>query len=242
VKPSRQGPQLKPTGFLKILLGISALFCAQLPSEAQNTQQWTVEGVLAMMDKSARDFHSLTADIQHVKYTAVVQDTSTETGQIAVRRDEKMRIEFSQPDPRTILRSGDSLFVYTPKINRVEEYNLGKNRAMVDQYVLLGFGTRSENVKKSYLIVVSGEEELDQHKTVVIELAPKSDEIRNQISKIQMWIDESSWLPIQQKFFEAGSGDYFLFHYTSVIKNLKIGDAKFKQDWPKGVNRVKPRG
>jgi outer membrane lipoprotein-sorting protein len=242
VKPSRQGPQLKPTGFLKILLGISALFCAQLPSEAQNTQQWTVEGVLAMMDKSARDFHSLTADIQHVKYTAVVQDTSTETGQITVRRDEKMRIEFSQPDPRTILRSGDSLFVYTPKINRVEEYNLGKNRAMVDQYVLLGFGTRSENVKKSYLIVVSGEEELDQHKTVVIELAPKSDEIRNQISKIQMWIDESSWLPIQQKFFEAGSGDYFLFHYTSVIKNLKIGDAKFKQDWPKGVNRVKPRG
>jgi outer membrane lipoprotein-sorting protein len=89
---------------------------------------------------------------------------------------------------------------------------------------------------------VSGEEELDQHKTVVIELAPKSDEIRNQISKIQMWIDESSWLPIQQKFFEAGSGDYFLFHYANVIKNLKISDAKFKQDWPKGVNRVKPRG
>jgi outer membrane lipoprotein-sorting protein len=77
---------------------------------------------------------------------------------------------------------------------------------------------------------------------VVIELTPKSDEIRNQISKIQMWIDESSWLPIQQKFFEAGSGDYFLFHYTNVIKNLKIGDAKFKQDWPKGVSRIKPRG
>jgi outer membrane lipoprotein-sorting protein len=153
-----------------------------------------------------------------------------------------MRIEIAKPDPRTILRTGESLFVYTPKINRVEEYNLGKNRAMVDQYVLLGFGTRSENIRKSYLIAVSSEEELDQRKTVVIELTPKSDEIRNQISKIQMWIDASSWLPIQQKFFEAGSGDYFLFHYTNVIKNLKIGDAKFKQDWPKSVTRVKPRG
>jgi outer membrane lipoprotein-sorting protein len=242
VKPTRQGPILKPRGFLKLLLGISALCCALLAPAAQNARQWTAEGVLAMMDKSARDFHSLTADIQHIKYTAVVQDTSMETGQIAVRRDEKMRIEFSKPDLRTILRTGDSLFVYTPKINRVEEYNLGKNRAMVDQYILLGFGTRMDNVKKNYLIAVSGEEELDQRKTVLIELTPKSNEIRSQISKIQMWIDESSWLPIQHKFFEASSGDYILIHYTNLMKNLKVNDAKFKQDWPKGVSRIKPRG
>jgi len=242
VKPARQGQTLKPTGFLKLLIGLGALGWGLLALAAQNSQRWTVEGVVAMMDKSARDFHSLTADIQHIKYTAVVQDTSTETGQIAVRRDEKMRIEFSKPDPRTILRTGDSLFVYTPKINRVEEYNLGKNRAMVDQYILLGFGTRMDNVKKNYLIAVSGEEELDQRKTVLIELTPKSDEVRNQISKIQMWIDESSWLPIQHKFFEASSGDYILIHYTNLMKNLKVDDAKFKQDWPKGVSRVKPRG
>jgi len=41
-----------------------------------------------------------------------------------VRRDDKMRIDFQKPDPRTILRNGDSLFVFTPKINRVEEYNI----------------------------------------------------------------------------------------------------------------------
>jgi outer membrane lipoprotein-sorting protein len=57
-----------------------------------------------------------------------------------------------------------------------------------------------------------------------------------------MWVDEASWLPIQQKFFEVGSGDYFLFHYTNAMKNLNLGDGKFKQDWPKSVTRVKPRG
>jgi outer membrane lipoprotein-sorting protein len=207
---------------------------------SQTAANWTIEGVLGMMDKSARDFHTLTADIEHIKYTAVVKDTSTETGHIFVRRDEKMRIEIMKPDLRTILRTGDSLFIYNPKINRVEEYDLGKNRSMVDQYVLLGFGTKSDNIKKSYLVSVIGEEELDHKKTVVLELTPKSDQIRNQIIKIQMWIDEASWLPIQQKFFEAGSGDYFLFHYVNAMKNLKIRDAKFKQDWPKSVTRVKP--
>jgi outer membrane lipoprotein-sorting protein len=209
-------------------------------SPAQGTQ-WTTDSVLAMMDKSAKDFHTLTADIEHIKYTDVVKDTSTETGKLLVRRDEKMRIEFFKPDHRTILRTGDSLFVFTPKINRVEEYDLGKNRDLVDQYVLLGFGTKSDNVRKSYEVKVIGETELDNKKTVQIELIPKSDQMRKQIAKIQMWIDEASWLPVQQKFFESSSEDYLIFHYTNVMKNLKIGDNQFKQDWPKSAIRTKPR-
>src|SRR6202521_4593130 len=145
---------------------------------AQTTASWSLDGVLSMMDKSAQDFHSLTADIEHIKYTDVVKDTSTETGQIFVRRDQKMRIDFTKPDPRVILRTGDSLFVFTPKINRVEEYNLGKNRALVDQYVLLGFGTKSQNMEKSYDIALSGEEEIDRHKTFVLALSPKSEAVR----------------------------------------------------------------
>ena len=227
---------------LVALLGLCALAVVEQlsASTAQESPRWTTESVLQMMDKSASDFRSLTADIEHIKYTEVVKDTSTETGQIFVRRDQKMRIEFTKPDPRVILRTGDSLFVFTPKINRVEEYNLGKNRALVDQYVLLGFGTKSQNMEKSYDIALSGEEEIDQHKAFVLTLTPKSEDVRKQITKIQIWLDSSSWLPIQQKFFEAGSGDYFLFKYSNMMKNLKISDSRFKPDWPKNVTRVKP--
>jgi len=233
---------LKNAVSLVALLGLCAFagveqVCA---STAQESPRWTTESVLQMMDKSASDFRSLTADIEHIKYTEVVKDTSTEIGQIFVRRDQKMRIEFTKPDPRVILRSGDSLFVFTPKINRVEEYNLGKNRALVDQYVLLGFGTKSQNMEKSYDIALSGEEEIDQHKSFVLTLTPNSEDVRKQITKIQIWLDSSSWLPIQQKFFEAGSGDYFLFKYSNMMKNLKISDSKFKPDWPKNATRVKP--
>jgi outer membrane lipoprotein-sorting protein len=209
---------------------------------AQTASSWTLEGVVAMLDRAAQDFHTLTADIEHIKYTAVVKDTSTETGQIFVRRDDKMRIDFQKPDPRTILRNGDSLFVFTPKINRVEEYNIGKHRSFADQYLALGFGTKGDTLKKNYVLTLIGEEEFDSHKTIVLELTPKSDQARSQISRIRMWIDEASWLPVQQKFFETSSDDYFLSHYTHVMKNLKIGDGKFKPDWPKSVKVVKPRG
>lgn len=225
------------------LLGLCALACVpQLrASVAQDNPRWTTESVLNTMDKAASDFRSLTADIEQIKYTDVVKDTSTETGQIFVRRDQKMRIDITKPDPKTILRTGDSLFIYTPKINRVEEYNLGKHRAIIDQYMRLGFGTKSQDLRKSYDINLVGEEQIDHRKTFLLELTPKSEEIRNQITKIHMWVDESSWLPIQQKFFEASGGDYFLVKYSNVMKNLKIGDSKFKPDWPKNATHVKPR-
>jgi len=227
---------------IPLILVLFATAIALGASAAQTTAKWTTEGVLEMMDKSAKDFRTLTADIENVKYTAVVQDKSTETGQIWVRHDQKMRIEFTKPEARTILRTGDSLFLYNPKLNRVEEYDLGKNRAMVDQYIRLGFGTKSEDLKKSYLVTVTGEEQLDNRKAIVVELTPKADQIRSQITRIQMWIDEASWLPIQQKIYETGSGDYILFHYTGMMKNLKINDSRFKQDWPKNASHEKPHG
>jgi outer membrane lipoprotein-sorting protein len=234
------GEALKQTALFALILLLGWLEIPVSASSSQNSGKLTLDYVLTMMDRSAEDFHSLTAALDHVKYTAVVKDTSTESGEIYVRKDSKLRIDFISPDPRTIIRNGDNLYIYTPKINRVEEYNIGKNRALADQYLALGFGTRTESLKKSYDVSFTGEEELDGRKMALVELVPHSDEVRKQIMKIVMWVDEASWLPVQQKFLEAGSGDYFLSRYKNVMKNLKIGDGKFKADWPKGTKIEKP--
>ena len=244
------GASLRPQGSsLKHAVWSAALlaFCASssIPqaqtSAAQESPRWTTDSVLNKTDRVASDFRTLTADIEQIKYTAVVNDASSEIGKIFVRRDQKMRIDLAKPDPKTILRTGDSLFIYTPKINRVEEYNLGKHRDIIDQYMRLGFGTKSQDLRKSYDIKLVDEEEIDHRKALLLELTPRSEEVRKQITKIQMWVDESSWLPIQQKFFEVSGGDYFLVKYSNMMKNLKIDDSKFKPDWPKNSAHVKPR-
>src|ERR1700680_555232 len=209
------------------------------PSQQNN---WTLESVLKQLDAQSRDFHSLTADLERTKVTVVVNDKSTESGKVFVRRDDKMRIELTQPDPRTILRDGNDFYIYNPKIHRVEEYNLGKKKSLVDQFLLLGFGTPGSELKKSYSITIQGEETLDNRKVVLLELLPKSDDVRNQLSKIQLWIDESTWLPAQQKFYEEGSGDYFHLQYKNIARNVRIADSEFKPHWPRGTSRVKPQG
>lgn len=201
----------------------------------------SLEAALDQLDTQAHGFHSLAADVERTKVTVVVNDKSTETGSILVHGDH-MRMEIKTPDPRTILRTGDSFFIFNPKLNRVEEYNLGKYKAFADQYLLLGFGTPGHELKKGYLVTLRGEPVLDGKKTCELELTPKSEAMRNQISKIQLWFDESSWLPVQQQFFETGSDDYFVIRYSNIVRNAKIDENEFKQHWPKGVERVKPQG
>jgi len=202
----------------------------------------TVDEVLRQLDREAKNFQSLTANVERTKVTVVVNDRSTESGEIQVRRDDKMRIDMTSPDPRTILRDGDHLYVYTPRTQRVEEYDLSKHRALVDQFLLLGFGTSGESLNKSYVIALRGEQPLDSQKVVELELTPKSDEVRKQISKIDLWLNEATWLPAQQQFFETGSGDYFIIRYTNVARNVHIPDSRFKPHWPSGVTKVKPQG
>jgi outer membrane lipoprotein-sorting protein len=227
-----------------VLLLLLPVVIAPVAAVSSNAPQapWTVEAILKQLDNQSGDFHSLSADMERTKVTVVVNDKSTESGKVLVRRDDKMKIDLTQPDARTILRDGDQFYIYNPKIHRVEEYNLGKKKSLVDQFLLLGFGTSGNDLKKSYAISLEGEETLDGHKVVVLDLTPKSDDVRQQIAKIRLWIDESTWLPLQQKFDESGSGDYFIIHYRNLVRNVKIADSEFKPRWPKGVTRVKPQG
>ena len=94
------------------------LLAAGLPvAQGQGRPAWTLEGVLRQLDATAKDFHSLSADVERTKVTVVVNDRSTETGTILVRGD-KMVLDLKAPDARTILRTGDSLYIYTPPETR----------------------------------------------------------------------------------------------------------------------------
>src|SRR6202050_1978773 len=167
------------------LIAIVSTACLRaFPAPGQNHNPATLDSTLRELDRSARGFHSLSADVERTKVTVVVNDKSTESGTILVHGD-KMLLQMKPPDARTILRAGDNISVYTPGLKRVEEYNIAKNRALVDQFLTLGLGTSGKDLEKHYLVTLLGEPTMDDKKTVELELTPKSQEVRNQFSKIQ---------------------------------------------------------
>ena len=227
--------------------GILALFCAisvasghSLRTQAQG-HALTLDAVLQDLDDNAKDFHSLSADVERTKVTVVVDDHSTESGALLVH-GEKMLLQFTAPDNRTVLRNGDSISIYTPGLHRVEEYNLGKNRDLTDEFLLLGFGTSGKQLQKGFQVKLVGENKIGDKTDVQLDLTPRSAAVANQVSKILIWFDETTWLPDQLQLIENGSGDYTTVRYTKMVRNPNIPDSKFKLQLPKGTEHVKPQG
>lgn len=227
---------LPPLLGLLLAFGLSAAVFSAAPPRAA----LSLDAILQRLDEQARSFRSVSAKVERTKVTVVVNDRSTDTGAIFIRGD-KMLLRMDPPDARTVLKTGDNLYVFNPGLERVEEYNLGKNRALVDQFLLLGFGTPGKQLARGYHIKPLGEPSLFNKKTVELELTPKSKQVLNQISRVDLWLDSSTWLPVQQEVYETGSGDYSIVHYSEVARNADIPDSKFKPHWPKGTVKVKPQ-
>jgi outer membrane lipoprotein-sorting protein len=145
---------------------------------------------------------------------------------------------MQQPESKVILFRKNKAEIYLPKINQLQEYNLEQKSGLVEEFLLLGFGSEEGQLRKSYKIKYLKEEDLDGDTTAVIELTPRKESLAAQLTKIQMWVSEESWLPAQQQFFEP-SGDYLIARYNAVKVNLKIPSSTFEIHPAEGAKRVK---
>jgi outer membrane lipoprotein-sorting protein len=196
--------------------------------------------ILSRMNEAGKHLKTVSSDLEYTKVTVLVDDRSTEFGQLVFRKGKSSEIllNFTKPDPKVILLRKNKAEIFLPKTNQIQEYDLEKHSGLVQQFLLLGFGTDSDQLKKSYQIkYVGGEEQLGGDTAVMLELTPRDSNVVAQLSKIQLWISEESWLPVQQKFFEP-SGDYLLTRYSSVKVNRDIPSSSFRIQAPPDAKRI----
>jgi outer membrane lipoprotein-sorting protein len=201
-----------------------------------------VSAVLSSMDAAAASFRSMTASISRVSYTAIINDKTEESGSIRVlktSRGASMLVEFEGPDRKAIAFSDRKAEIYYPKIPSVDEYDLGKHKNLVDQYLLLGFGTSGRDVTRGYTVRLVGEEQVEGRKTWHLELTPKAREVAESMKAAELWIANPGGYAVQQKFLER-SGNYTLVTYTNINMNAPVTPESLRLNVPPGVKRQYP--
>jgi outer membrane lipoprotein-sorting protein len=202
------------------------------------------ESILAKIDAAAANFRSLAADLEKVSHTAVINENTVDTGTILVKRpkprDMRMLVDIKKPDPKTVAMQGRKVEIFYPKINTVQEYDVGKNRELMDQFFLLGFGSTSDELESAYKMTVTGSETIAGQTTTRLELIPKSKEVLAHLRRVELWISEATGVPVRQKFYMPG-GDYTLATYTNVKINPNPPDSALRLNLPKGVKRETPQ-
>lgn len=228
-----------------VLAGAALAVClwgVVLPSAGarRNKERLDLSQILSRMNDSTKHLKTISADLEYTKVTVLVNDRSTEAGRMFFRnpKSPEILIDFKEPDHKVILFKKDKAEIYLPKINQIQEYDLSQHASLVQQFLLLGFGTDTKELEKIYAMKYLKEEQLGGDTTALLELTPLKESVAAQLTKVHLWISEESWLPVQQKFFEAG-GDYSIAHYSSVKVNRFIPPSVFRIHAAEGAKRLK---
>ena len=204
----------------------------------------TLSEVLAKMDESGPAFQSMSAGLRKLSHTAVINDTTEESGTIQLKRvkprELQALIEFTKPDPKTVAFGRKKAEIFFPKLNTVQEYNLSRYSGLTDLFMLVGFGTSGKELASTWDAKLAGEETVGGKKAVKLELVPKLPAHRERIRKVELWLADGGAYPIQQKFIQP-SGDYTTFAYSDVKINPALPAEALKLKLPKGVKRETPQ-
>lgn len=203
--------------------------------------QLTQSRLLAHMDDAARNLRTVSTKLAYTTVTVLVNDRSTQYGELYYRKQRRgleVLVHFFRPEPKQILFKGSKAEIYYPRTNQIQEYNLAHRTDLLQQFLLLGFGTEIGRLKASYNIQYLGEQELGSSKLPALQLTPTNPDVLRQLAHVELWVSPETWLPVQQKFFEPG-GDYLIAHYSDMKINQDLGSSVFKIKASPGAERLK---
>jgi outer membrane lipoprotein-sorting protein len=199
-----------------------------------------LDAVLKKMDATAAAFRTTQAEFEWDNYQRVIEEiVDVQVGTIYYRRAGKeieMMAEVKKagpsaaslkPERKYVLFSEGKIQMYSPKTEQLNVYDLGKNRADLESYVVLGVGGSGQDLLKTFDVTYGGAETIDGVATAKLELVPKSEKVRKNYDKMILWIDLDKGISVQQQFFTPQK-DYRLCKYSSIHLNGKIPDDVFK--------------
>lgn len=221
-------------------LVVLALACAAAQAASP------ADAVLARMDRGAAQFHGMTAQVQHISFTAVISDSSTESGSVKWRKlganQIQALLDYTTPNHKLFLFKDHRLQIYTPSSNTVQVYDLSQHSGQIEQFLMIGFGTPRSEMERAYKITVRDHPVIKGRPATLMEMVPRSPEALKLIARLDLWIPDDSDYPVQEKAFEP-SGDTETWIYTNIKINPTppLTDSDLKLDLPKNVQTIYPQ-
>jgi len=151
-----------------------------------------LQTVLARMNQTAANFKSFHADFDWETFDKLINETEIQRGQAYLRRqrsdkgsDLEALFNFNTASgkgngtlAKQALYKDRTILLYEPKINRITEHEVGKNKSDVDAFMSLGFGGRGDDLATSFKVTWLGWETIDGVKTAKLEVTGKTPSLR----------------------------------------------------------------
>ena len=227
--------------------GIVLLFLL-LSAHVESGYTYTVNEVFENFRKAYNESRNFSAEFEETIFRDGVKSSSR--GELTFSKPNLLRKRtVGQKDPtqlvQLIVLDGTYSWAYTPLLNQVNKMKLNNPE---HEPLLPGIDASLQDVQKNYDIKLVVDEVANQKGVYQLELTPKSHLLSNPVDggespreTLEMWIQESDWLPIQFGYKlqnEAESNVIGVISLTNIKRDRKLDAEFFKFDIPDGAEVI----
>ena len=174
------------------------------------------------MDAASAKFTSAQATFKKDDYIKLIGDHTISNGSVYFLRTggaTEAGIKVDGPGARIATYRKGILHDYTPKANCYSSFDSSANKGKTESFLTLGFGGSGKYLAAAWDITDQGTEIVEGIKAEKLELVSKDQGVRNNFSKVVLWMDLDRDVSVKQMFYAAGTGDT----NTAVYSNIRLG-------------------
>jgi outer membrane lipoprotein carrier protein len=213
----------------KQVLTVICLLVASLGAAAQ-TQPETVQAITTRVDKKYNSLQTLTADF-HEQYSGAGV-SRRESGTLALKRNGKMRWDFTQPRTKLFISDGKVAYFYVPEDRQVRKAQV---KTLDDFHSPLRYLLGKSRLAKEFKdLRIETAEAPSQPGNVIISGVPQH--LSDRVERVKLEINPRS--AIQRIVITEVDGAVTEFRFSNLVENGHLADERFRFVPPKGVEVI----
>ena len=198
------------------------------------TPALTPGGAVAKLQNALRAVTTLRAKFEQLHYSLTVSQPIREKGDLFLRKPDRMRWEYNDPQDKVFLYKAGVLEMYLPEEKQLTRSPVPEEALKSDIFGLF-LGVMS--FEEAYAVEDSPFP-TDASRVRQVKLTPKTE---GDYSYLLLEIDEATWLPRRVLFFEwAGNKREFVF--SQVRTGVRIPDRTFSLKVPPDTEVIDDTG
>jgi outer membrane lipoprotein-sorting protein len=215
MQPGSLGARIGGAIVAVLLLISSPTFASQSGSADDSFESIYNRGLLL-----SAQMKTLTARFTETTTSELLTRPLVATGTVAVERPSLVLLHYEQPEQRDVLIEGDRLTVVWPARQIHEVTNIATINRRIQKY----FADKTPKQLEDNFAVTTQKAD-DRPHTHKLTMLPKRKQIRDGLTKLELWLDETSLLTAMRMTFP--NGDTKLMVLDHIVANQPIDAAVF---------------
>ena len=203
----------------------------------------TPDVVLARMRQAQSSVETLTARLEQMKsYPQLGIEDPRERGTFTMARSKRgatrVRMEIREPETRILTVADGKYLLYQPRIKQAVEGNVsGGGKKGLFSGILTGSPEALDELDREYRVENVGETVLSDVSVIELRFIAQPN-AAVYCQQIDLWVDATSWLPVQQSCHEANQS-VITFTLGEVKLNVPLSKNAFDVELPSDVEKVR---